>query len=112
MNVRRKGKEFELRIAKKLGKALGTEPKRSSYYGKYWDDNGIDLMPEETAPFLIQCKAVETCKYLHDTLANMYQDRSKYGVVVHKLNRRPPVAILTLDDFLEIVEMLKANKLI
>jgi len=112
MNVRKKGKNFELRVAKKFGEALGTEPKRSSYYGKYWDDNGIDLMPEETAPFLIQCKAVETSKYLHDTLANMYQDRTKYNVVVHKINRRPPVAILTLDDFLELVEMLKANKII
>lgn len=112
MNPRRKGKEFELRVAKKLGKALGTEPKRSSYHGKYWDDNGIDLMPDETRPFLIQCKAVETGKYLHDTLAAMYTDKTKYNVVVHKRNRRPPVAILSFDDFCELVEMLKANGVI
>ena len=112
MNPRRKGKEFELRVAKKLGKALGTEPKRSSYHGKYWDDNGIDLMPDETKPFLIQCKAVETGKFLHDTLAAMYGDKTKYKVVVHKMNRRPPVVIMEVADWLEIVEMLKANGVI
>ena len=112
MNARRKGKEFELRVAKELGEALKTEPKRSSYHGKYWDDNGVDLMPEETKPFLIQCKAVETGKYLHDTLANMYQDKTRYNVVVHKMNRRPSVAILAWDDFLELVSMLKGNGII
>ena len=89
MDSRRKGKDFELRVAKKIGKALNTEPKRSSYHGKYWDDNGVDLMPDETAPFLVQCKAVESGKFLHDTLAGMYQDKTKINVVVHKLNRRP-----------------------
>lgn len=112
MNPRRKGKEFELRVAKKLGEALGTEPKRSAYYGKYWDDQGVDLMPEETAPFLIQCKAVETGKFLHDTLAGMHQSKTKVNVVVHKMNRRPPVAILRFDDFCELVQMLKANGII
>ena len=88
MNPRRKGKEFELRIAKKLGDALGTEPKRSGYYGKFWDDNGVDLMPEETAPFLIQCKAVKAVSFC-TTPSSMYQDKTKCNVVVHKMNRRP-----------------------
>ena len=109
MDSRRKGKDFELRVAKKIGKALNTEPKRSSYHGKYWDDNGVDLMPDETAPFLVQCKDVESGKFLHDTLAGMYQDKTKINVVVHKLNRRPPVVVLSFDDFCELVEICKNN---
>lgn len=109
MDSRRKGKNWELKTAKLLGEALGTEPKRSSYYGKYWDDNGVDLMPKETHPFLIQCKAVQTAKYLHDTLEKMHNDPTKYKVIAHKMNRRPPIAVLYLDDFLELVEMMRKN---
>ena len=112
INSRQKGKAWELKVAKILGAALGTEPKRSSYFGKVWDDRGVDLMPEETAPFLVQCKAVETGKYLHDTLANMHKDPTKYRIVVHKMNRRPPVVLIELDDFCELVEMLKRNGVI
>jgi len=108
-NPRAKGKAWELKAAKILGEALGTEPKRSSYHGKYWDDNGVDLMPDETHPFLVQCKAVETGKYLHDTLANMLQDETKYNIVLHKMNRRPPVVIIELGDFCELVQMLKQS---
>ena len=52
INSRIKGKHWELKAAKILGEALGTEPKRSSYYGKYYDDNGIDLMPDEEQKIL------------------------------------------------------------
>lgn len=112
MNSQRKGKQFELRVAKKLGDALGTEPKRSSYHGKWWDDQGVDLMPDETAPFQIQCKAVETAKLIHDTLQAMHHDPTKYNVVIHKRNRMPPLAIMTFDDFCELVQMMRKNGLI
>ena len=112
INSRIKGKHWELKAAKILGEALGTEPKRSSYYGKYYDDNGIDLMPEETAPFIVQCKAVETGKYLHDVLEEMMAMEGKYKIVVHKLNRRPPIVAIQLDDFCEIIEMLRKNKVL
>ena len=109
INSRAKGKKWELKAAKILGEALGTEPKRSSYHCNYYDDNGVDLMPEEPHPFLVQCKAVENGKYLHDTLANMMQDKSKYNIVLHKMNRRPPVVIIELSDFCELVQMLRQN---
>ena len=112
INSRHKGKKWELKAAKILGEALGTEPKRSSYYGKYYDDNGIDLMPDETAPFLVQCKAVETGKYLHDVLEDMMQMEGKYNIVLHKLNRRPPIVAIKLEDFCELIEMLKKNKVL
>ena len=112
INSRHKGKKWELKAAKILGEALGTEPKRSSYYGKYYDDNGIDLMPDETAPFLVQCKAVETGKYLHDVLEDMMQMQGKYNIVLHKLNRRPPIVAIKLDDFCELIEILKKNKVL
>jgi len=109
INARQKGKAFELKVAKILGEALGTQPKRSSYHGKVWDDKGVDLMPEDTAPFYVQCKAVEKGKYYHDTLERMPNDPERYNIVVHKMNRRPPVVAMTLDDFVEIVGMLKHN---
>lgn len=112
INSRIKGKQWELKAAKILGEALGTEPKRSSYYGKYYDDNGIDLMPDETHPFIVQCKAVETGKYLHDVLEEMMQMEGKYKIVIHKLNRRPPIVAIQLDDFCEIIEMLRKNKVL
>ena len=32
-----------------------------------------------------------------------------YNVVIHKRNHQAPIAALTLEDFLELVEMMKKN---
>mgnify|MGYP007064245925 FL=1 len=36
----------------------------------------------------------------------------KYNIVVHKLNRRAPIVAIKLEDFCEIIEMLKKNKVL
>lgn len=109
IDSRQKGKAFERAVAKEWGKALGLYPQRTGYAAKVWDDNKVDLTPEETAPFLIQCKAVERAKYLHDVLEDMPSPTGMYPVVVHKQNRRRWKVVLYFDDFIELVQMLKAN---
>ena len=73
------------------------------------DDKGIDIC--YTDPFNIQCKAIETLGSAHKVLAAMPQD-SNYNVVFHKKNRQGVVVSMTMEDFLEIVQMLKSNKII
>ena len=42
-------------------------------------------MPEETHPFIVQCKAVETGKYLHDVLEEMMEMEGKYKIGINNL---------------------------
>jgi hypothetical protein len=73
---------------------------------KKLDDMGVDLT--NTDPFYIQCKAHERSLNLHEILERMPQDNN-YNVVIHKRNHQPPIAALHLDDFVELLKMLKRS---
>jgi hypothetical protein len=109
INVRRKGKTFELKMAKVWMRLFGGEVERSSFVNKKLDDQGVDLIG--TDPFSIQCKAVERSLDVHTILQNMPQN-SNINVVVHKRNHQAPVACLSLEDFLDLVQMLKKNQIL
>lgn len=106
INSRDKGKRFELKVAKVWMKLFGGTVERTSYASKKLDDMGVDLT--DTDPFYIQCKAVESSMNYHAILERMPQD-GHYNVIVHKRNHQPPIAALHLEDFLELLQMLKRN---
>ena len=83
---------------------MGGEVERSSYVNKKLDDAGVDLVG--TDPFNIQCKAVERSMDLHTVLADMPTD-SNYNVVFHKRNKQGQIAVLRLEDFMELIVKLR-----
>ena len=109
INARKKGHAFELQI-RDVFKELGWDKAVSSRSeSKNKDDQGIDLC--FTDPFSVQCKAVESLGSLHKILAAMPDD-SNYNVVFHKRSRQGVIVAMTLDDFKELIQMLKSNKII
>ena len=109
INSRNKGKRFELAIAKMWREITDQEVERSSFASKKLDDMGVDLT--KTDPFYVQCKAHERSLDLHTILENMPHD-GHYNLVVHKRNHRPPIVAMHLEDFRELLEMLKRNGVI
>lgn len=109
-NVRAKGHNFELRVAK-LFRELGfSDCMTSRLESKRKDDMGVDLC--YTDPFYIQCKAVENLGPTHNVLAKMPKDKTKINVVFHKRKNQGVVVSMSEDDFLSIVMLLKTKKLI
>lgn len=109
INARNKGKRFELAMAKVWMEAFGGTVERSSFASKKLDDMGVDLT--DTDPFYIQCKAHERSLDLHAILERMPQGEN-YNIVIHKRNHQPPIVALHLDDFMELVTMLKRERIL
>ena len=106
INARNKGKRFELQIAKMWMEAFGGTVERTSYASKKLDDMGVDLT--DTPPFNVQCKAHERSLDLHTILQQMPQD-DNYNIVIHKRNHQASIVAMSMDDFMELVTMLKRN---
>jgi len=100
LDAKRKGKRFELRIARLWEKHHGGEVKRTSTVNKELDNEGVDLIG--TDPFLIQCKAVERNMDYAPILARMPVDGIR--IVIHKRNNQPPLVCMYLDDWLDLTE--------
>ena len=106
---RNKGHSFERKIAQ-LFRNLGWNCTTSRYSSKELDDQKIDLCG--TDPFVVQAKAVERLGTLHSVLAEMPEEKGKYNVVFHKLNRKGTIVAMAQDDFIELLEMLIGNGII
>ena len=106
---RNKGHSFERKIAQ-LFRSLGWNCTTSRYSSKELDDQKIDLCG--TDPFVVQAKAVERLGTLHSVLAEMPEEKGKYNVVFHKLNRKGTIVAMAQDDFIELLEMLIGNGII
>lgn len=105
-SARVKGHTFEREMAE-LFRSLGWEKcVTSRAESKNKDDQGIDLC--YTDPFNIQLKAIENMGSAHKVLSEMPND-SNYNVVFHKKNRQGVVVSMSLDDFKELIQMLKSN---
>lgn len=73
------------------------------------DDMCVDFV--ETAPFHIQAKAWKSAPNLHKELKKMPDD-IMLNVVMHKRPNQGTVVAMTLEDFIEILQMLKSEKII
>lgn len=111
INARKKGHAYELWVINKM-KSIGLWPKAVSSRdeSRSRDNAKVDIC--YTDPFNIQCKAVENLGSAHKILDSMPQDEPHYNVVFHKKNRKGTVVSMNLDDFLEILMMLKNEDLI
>lgn len=99
-NSRRKGKDGELEVARIL-KARGLEASRGCQYHGGPDSPDVVGLPG----FHIEVKRVEAFN-LYNALDQADRDKGadEVPVVVHRRSRKPWVAILPLDDFLDLVE--------
>ena len=95
---RRKGHNFERFIANKL-KPIFPNAERQL---EYQESEGVDL--KNTGKFRIQCK----CQKKYVSISNIKEIQSKDGyhclITQGKGINYPPVAVLYLDDFIELLE--------
>jgi Holliday junction resolvase len=105
MNSRAKGKAGELELAKYLREA-GYEARRGVQFKGGADSPDVQGLPGVH----IECKRVEALR-LYPALEQARRDaaESNVPVVVHRANRQPWVAILTLDDFLELYKQAQGS---
>jgi hypothetical protein len=108
-SARIKGHQFERQMAEWWRDRGWEKCQTSRYESKMLDDKKVDLT--NTPPFSCQCKAVENLGSIHRVLAEMPQD-SNINLVFHKKNRQGTIVAMTLEDFQELIDMLKINKII
>jgi hypothetical protein len=101
MNAKRKGNHFEVWCAAKL-RDMFPNCYTSRFVGALWSDrSAIDL--QNTPGFHFQCKATEKSPPYHDILDYMPSGENM-NVILHKRNNKGVVAVMGLDDFLELVK--------
>jgi len=129
INVRKKGNNYEVKIAKEM-RELGFKRCITSRLGnKLMDWMKIDLL--HTDPFRFQLKAWERAPHFH----NVFKDMDKcdyipirkdaqpkriikklakgfYNVIMWKKNNEEELVIMKKKDFYEIIKMLKNEKII
>ena len=103
INSKQKGNRFEQYCARVM-RALFPDAKTSRATDLSRDAEKVDLTG--TKPFNVQCKHVERSLDAHNLLAEMPSD-ANYNVLMHKRNQKGTVVCLTLEDFMEIAQMLK-----
>jgi hypothetical protein len=106
INARKKGHAFELLVAEEF-RQLGFQGAQTTRYGsKQMDDEGIDIMNVE--PFTVQCKAVESLN-VHKAYNAMPDYQAHYRVLFHKKNRQGTLVTMSLEDWVELIGMLKSH---
>lgn len=99
-NSRRKGKDGELEIAKLL-RERGYDTRRGQQYCGANGDPDVVGVPG----LHIEVKRTESCspyKYLEQAQDDARED--EIPVVLHRQNRKDWIAILSMDDFLDLFE--------
>lgn len=107
---RRKGHDFEREIVNRM-KDLGFDKAVTSRYAsKMMDDMKVDLC--NTEPFYIQAKCLGKAPSIRKVLGEM-PETENMNVIFWKVPKdNDQYAILHLEDFYEIIEMLKSNKIL
>tara|TARA_Y100000114_G_C11738666_1_gene317715 strand:+ start:601 stop:945 length:345 start_codon:yes stop_codon:yes gene_type:complete len=108
-NNRRKGHNYERELRKEFIE-LGFDKCVTSRFGsKMMDDRGIDLL--NTGIIKVQAKSTQNLNS-RKVLDDMQVEKTDVPVVFHKVLRGKQYCTLYKDDFMEILEMLIANKII
>ena len=108
INSRAKGASGERELAQYL-REKGWESRRGQQFSGGQDSPDV----VSTLPFHIECKRVERLQ-LYDSLKQAKRDSEgsdKPPVVIHRKNREEWVAILSLNDFLDLVEKAVINEI-
>lgn len=77
----------------------------SRHESKRLDDAGVDLC--HTAPFYVQCKAVEKIGSMHEILGRMPKEESYMNVVFHKRSRKGTVVSMSEETFWRLAERVR-----
>jgi hypothetical protein len=129
INVRKKGNNFEVKIAREM-RELGFKNCITSRFGnKMMDYFKIDLL--NTDPFRFQLKAWEKSPNFHGILKQMDKcdyipirkdahpkriikklSKGFYNIIMWKRNNEDELIIMKKKDFYEVVKMLKIEKII
>ena len=101
LNSKNKGNHFEQQMVLRL-KDVFPYVHTCRYTGNlFMDENKVDLTG--TDPFYFQCKAQERTIPYHTILKQMPQTNN-INVVLHKRNNSGVVAVLDLEDLLQLIK--------
>ena len=107
INSKKKGKTGELELAKKL-REYGYDVRRSVQYNGKAEDGAADLVG--LPGIHIECKRTEALR-LYDAIDQAKRDATgEIPVVFHRKNNCEWVAILPLDEFMQIYREYEAGK--
>ena len=101
-----KGHAFERKLAK-LFRRWFPDAATSRAESQTRDSQGVDLVG--TGLFNVQAKAVEKLGSYHRILAEMPDEPGQINLITHKRNRSGVVVVMSLDDFAEVLDLLKGN---
>lgn len=110
VNGKRKGKTGELELARKLREHGYGDARRSVQYNGKEEDGQADLLGLPGVH--IECKRVERLN-LYDAVNQAKRDskgKDQIPVVFHRKNKCEWLAILNLDDFMEIYREWEAGR--
>lgn len=100
INSKKKGNKYEQKIRLEFIELGFAKCQTSRYASRQMDDSGVDLV--NTAPFNVQCKAVEKLRNVHTILENMPED-GNYNVVFQRKNHQGEIVFMSKADFYEII---------
>ena len=109
VNSKRKGKTGELELAAKL-KGQGYDVRRSVQYNGKEEEGQADLLG--LPGIHIECKRTEALR-LYEAVDQAKRDsrgKNQIPVVFHRKNNCEWLAIMTMDDFMEIYKEWEAGK--
>ena len=108
-NSRAVGNAYECQIRLELI-ALGWDNCQTSRFAsKMTDDMIVDFV--NTKPFNFQAKRWSHAPSYHKILKAMPKDNN-YNVILHKIPNKGEVAVMSKEDFYELIKMLKVNQII
>lgn len=90
-------------------KLMGFNARTSRYASREKDDELVDLVGTE--PFNVQCKFTKNAPNMHELLKQMPKDLN-HNVVYHKRKNRGVTVTMMMEDWHEIVRMLKREAII
>jgi hypothetical protein len=106
MNSRTKGHNFE-RLMPEKRREVWPECCTCRFKGSLWLDHcGVDLVG--TPGYNIQLKAMEKAPSYHAILDYMPKGEN-VNVIIHKRNGKGSVAVMRLNDFIELLKIIKDN---
>ena len=108
-NNLRKGKKLEQEMAKRFRDIGFDKCKTSRYASRENDDNKCDL--SYCVPFNVQCKSHVNFSNPIPVMESMPKDEN-YNVLIQRVKNKGTYAIMTMDDFMCLVEVLRSEGII
>lgn len=106
---RTRGHSYERKIAQEFREMGWEKACTTRYASRMRDDQKVDIF--DVDPFNVQCKATNKRIDYKQVLSEMPKD-TNYNVILNKLTGKGEFVIMSKEDFYEIVNSLKKEKII